>query len=99
MPRLLAAENREEEGCAYLLTSGKNIRIAACCGAERRPGSPYCPKHHALCHLPRGSRAERVRLREVNTLADIVGGRRGREDSGPSQRFLDRLEEAVRELS
>lgn len=94
----LAEFIREEEGCAYLLTFDQASARPGYCGAARQPGSPYCPRHHALCHLPRGSRAERVRLREVKTLAQIVGGRRGREDGGPPQRFLDRLEQAVREL-
>jgi hypothetical protein len=94
----LAENGREEEGCAYLFTSDKDPVSAGRCGAPRRPGSSYCPRHHALCHLPRGSRAERVRLREVKALADMVGGRRGREGEGPSRRFLDRLEQAVREF-
>jgi hypothetical protein len=97
--RRLAEIIREEEGCAYLLRFDQASTWPEYCGATRQSGSPYCPRHHALCHLPRGSRAERVRLREVKALAQIVGGRRGREDGGPSQRFLDRLELAVRELS
>ena len=94
----LAEVVREEEGCAYLLTVDQDPTQPGYCRAVRQPGSPYCPRHHALCHLPRGSRAEHVRLREVRALAQIVGGRRGREDGGPPQRFLDRLEQAVREL-
>lgn len=95
----LAVGSREERGCAYLLTSDENALLSEGCNAPRRPGSPYCPQHHALCHVPRGSRAEKARLREVKALANLVGGRRGREGGGPSQRFLDRLEEAVRDLS
>lgn len=97
--RPLAGVGREEEGCAYLLTCDQDAGPADRCGARPLPGSSYCPQHHALCHLPHGSRAERVRLREVKALANIVGGRRAREGGGPSQRFLDRLEQAVREFS
>lgn len=97
--RPLAAESREAEGCAYLLTCDKEGGPDSRCTALCRPGSSYCPQHHALCHLPRGSRAERVRLREVKTLANMVGGRRGSEGEGPSRRFLDRLEQALREFS
>jgi hypothetical protein len=94
----LAGNSRDREGCAYLLTSAQEGSPPQCCGAARQPRSPYCPRHHALCHVPRGSRAERARLREVKALAKMVGGRRGRDDVEPSQRFLDRLEEAVREF-
>jgi hypothetical protein len=97
--KLLAEDTREEEGCAYLFTSDRGAALPGRCGAMRRPGSSYCPQHHALCHLPHGSRAERVRLREVKALAEMVGGRRGREEGGPPQCFLDRLEQAVREFS
>jgi hypothetical protein len=97
--RLLAGDIREEEGCAYLYTSDKGAARPGRCGAVRRPGSSYCPQHHALCHLPHGSRGERVRLREVKALAEMVGGRRGREEGEPSQHFLDWLEQAVREFS
>jgi hypothetical protein len=98
MVRPLAELIREEEGCAYLLTCDQDPARPRHCGVARQPGSPYCPRHHALCHLPRGSRAEHVRLREVKALAEMVGGRRGREDNGPPQRFLERLEQAVREF-
>jgi hypothetical protein len=94
----LAGNGREEEGCAYLFTSDKAPAAAERCGAPPRPGSSYCPRHHALCHLPRGSRAERVRLREVKALADMVGGRRGRDGEAPSRGFLERLERALRDV-
>jgi hypothetical protein len=94
----LADDDREEEGCAYLLASNHQIGSAQRCGAAQQSGSPYCPRHHALCHLPHGSRAERVRLREVKALAEAVGGRRGRGGGGPSRNFLDRLEQTVREF-
>jgi hypothetical protein len=96
--RPLAENGREEERCTYRLTSDKDPEAAGRCAAPCRPGSSYCLRHHALCHLPRGSRAEKVRLREVKTLADMVGGRRSRDGEGPSRRFLDRLEQAVREF-
>ena len=97
--RPLVANGCEEEGCAYLFTSDQDMGPAERCDARCRPGSSYCPHHHALCYLPRGSRAEGARLREVKALADMVGGRRARLGEEPSQRFLDRLEQAVREFS
>jgi hypothetical protein len=40
------------------------------CGAPTRLGSSYCERHHALCYLAIGSRAERRRLRLIEKLAD-----------------------------
>lgn len=97
--RPLAEIDREEEGCAYLLATDKDAASAGHCGAICRPGSSYCLRHHALCHLTRGSRAEKARLREVKALANMVGGRRARDGEGPPRRFLDRLEQAIREFS
>jgi hypothetical protein len=88
-------------GCAYILDERGSSRICGGprCGAPRRPVSAYCPHHHALCHVATGSRAETDRLREVEALARVVGGRRGRDDDRPSRRFLRRLEHAVRDFS
>lgn len=80
-------------GCAYVLDDPKGRRN---CGDRRRPSSSYCPHHHSLCHIVSGSKAENRRLREVEALASAVGGRRARQGIGPSRRFLERLEEAVR---
>ena len=79
-------------GCAYILDDGDSCRF--CDGVPRR-GSPYCPQHHALCHIASGTAEEARRLREVEDLARVVGGRRGAEGVGPSRRFLKRLERAV----
>ncbi|MGH7044958.1 MAG: hypothetical protein ACREE2_01040 [Stellaceae bacterium] len=86
----------DQSGCGFIFDDGGSRR---CCGAERRPGSPYCPEHHALCHVAGGSMAETRRLREVEALATAVGGRRGNNGTAPSQRFLNRLRHAVREFS
>lgn len=95
----LAVAGREEEGCAFpLITKSKDAALPGFCQAPAQPGSAYCPHHHALCHLRRGSRAEKAQLREVDRLARLVGGRHGRGGEGPSQRFLERLEQAVREV-
>jgi hypothetical protein len=48
------------------------------------------------CHAAYGSEAEADRLREVEAIAKVVGGRRSRDTAGPSRRFLKRLEEAAR---
>ena len=42
---------------------------------------------------------ENRRLREVEALANAVGGRRSRDDAEPSRRFLRRLENAMRSFS
>jgi hypothetical protein len=100
-------DDQDESGCAYLLDECDGRRI---CGAPRRAvapsrkavaplrkaASPYCPEHHALCHAAYGSEAEADRLREVEAIAKVVGGRRSRDTAGPSRRFLKRLEEAAR---
>ena len=79
-------------GCAYIIEEAGSHRI---CGAPRRPVSSYCPQHHALCHLANGSTAEADRIREVEAIASIVGGRRSRNRGGPSRQFLERLEDTV----
>jgi hypothetical protein len=79
------------EGCAYIVDDGDGR-----CGAACRAGSPYCPEHHALCHLAGGSGAARRRLREEAALAALVGGRSGRPGRLPPERFLKWLERAAR---
>ncbi|HKM74691.1 MAG TPA: hypothetical protein VJX94_32315 [Stellaceae bacterium] len=100
MEKLKAPWEADEEdlGCAYILDECGDRRIcgAPCYGAPGRPVSAYCPHHHALCHIASGSKAEVHRLREVEALASAVGGRRGRDDNGPSRQFLKRLEHAAR---
>ena len=93
-------DEQVETGCAYLLDECDGRRI---CGAPRKvvspsgkTASPYCREHHALCHAAYGSEAEAGRLREVEAIAKVVGGRRGRDTVGPSRQFLRRLEEATR---
>jgi hypothetical protein len=93
-------DDQDESGCAYLLDECDGRRS---CGAprkavapSRKAASPYCPEHHALCHAAYGSEAEADRLREVEAIAKVVGGRRSRDTAGPSRRFLKRLEEAAR---
>jgi|SRR5271156_804637 len=83
----------DETGCAYILGDNGECRN---CGAPRRFGSPYCPEHHALCHVACGTTEEVKRLREVEALANAVGGRRARDGGEPPRRFLRRLEHAVR---
>lgn len=38
-------------------------------GGEDVSRSSYCPAHHRLCHLPRGSRQERREMRRWDRLA------------------------------
>ena len=96
-------DTEDDSGCAYILDDCNGRRI---CGApqkavspSRKAASPYCPEHHALCHAAYGSEAEADRLREVEALAKVVGGRRSRDSVGPSRRFLKRLEQAARGFS
>ena len=77
-------------GCAFILDGGTS------CGAAPRAGSPYCPHHHALCHLRGGSAGERRRLGEAEALAAAVGGRRGRRARVPPDPLLRRLENIAR---
>lgn len=79
-----------EDGCAFILDDGTS------CGAAARAGSPYCPHHHALCHLRGGSAGERRRIGEAEALAAAVGGRRGRRMRAPPDPFLRRLENIAR---
>ena len=92
-PRRACENHREDLGCAYLVDQPCG---GAYCGAPRQAPSSYCSYHHSLCYVAGGSTAEATRLREVEKLANAVGGRRGRRDSGPSRQFLERLEQVVR---
>jgi hypothetical protein len=83
---------RDDIGCAYVVDDPKGRQR---CGDPRQPSSSYCPRHHSLCYIACGSKAEIKRLREVEALASAVGGRRARQSAGPSRRFLERLEQAV----
>ena len=91
-----AGVGRDNRGCAYVMEEPGNAIV---CGAQRRLASSYCQRHHALCYLQSGSKAEGKRLREVEALASAVGGRRARHSMTPSRQFLERLEQAVRDLS
>jgi hypothetical protein len=92
----LTIEDLEKDiGCAYLVDESDSRRP---CGVTRRPSSSYCPHHHSLCHIVCGSKAETDRLREVEAIASVVGGRRARQRTEPTGQFLKRLEQAIREF-
>lgn len=91
----LEAEDRDH-GCAYILGEDGERRP---CALPRQPGSPYCAEHHTLCHVRCGTVEEVARLREVEALANAVGGRRARNRGEPSRHFLRRLEHASRDSS
>lgn len=84
-----------DSGCVYPMNENEDRRF---CDSPRRRGSPYCPCHHALCHIRSGTNEEVTRLREVEALANAVGGRRARDSSEPPGRFLRRLERAARDF-
>jgi hypothetical protein len=89
-----------DDGCAFILDAdGGRSGGAAVCGVPRRARSSYCERHHALCHIAEGSPGEGRRARETEALAAAVGGKRGRAERRPSDRFLRRLEHAVRNFS
>jgi hypothetical protein len=94
--------NRENDrGCAFVLDdaagdTGHGPAGVSSCNAPRQPGSPYCPRHHASCHLANGSAAEGQRLREIEALAKAVGGTQGRAARHPSARLLRRFDRLAR---
>lgn len=93
-----AQASADAGGCAYILAAGgaEGPRV---CRAPCRPGSSYCREHHALCHLPAGSAAERQQLRALDALADVVGGRQGRPARSPPPALLHRLARLERVFS
>jgi len=91
----LTEDFEDDLGCAYMIDEPDGQRS---CGAARRASSSYCPHHHSVCYIVSGSKAETDRLREVEALASAVGGRRARRREEPTQQFLRRMEQAVREF-
>src|SRR3974390_712849 len=90
---LTDAELDEGPVCAYVVDDPGGSRI---CGSPRRQSSSYCPFHHSLCYIVSGSKAGSNSLREGGAAARAVGGLRAQGGEGPSRRFLERLERAVR---
>jgi hypothetical protein len=94
----MRAHDGEDPGCAFLLEGGpkgaEDRRVP--CGHPRRPGSSFCPQHHALCHVPAGSDAERRGIDEAEALARAVGGRLGRDWRAPPEPLLRRLDRISR---
>jgi len=87
----------DDFGCAYRLEGRGGWEVP--CGRPCRPGSSFCPAHHALCHVPVGSAAERRGLNESEALAQIVGGRLGRAAREPPEPLLRRLDRVSRLFS
>jgi hypothetical protein len=94
------AVTREDEsadyGCAFVVDASGG---ATFCQAPRVAGSAYCPDHHAECHLPKGSTAEARQLREIEALAEAVGGRLGHAAPDPPDPLLRRLDRIARAYS
>jgi hypothetical protein len=89
-----------DEGCAFVLDIESRATAGQiCCATPRRPGSAYCHTHHALCYLPSESLAERRKLKEIEALAEAVGGRSGRPARRPSPSFLQRMNRVSRAAS
>jgi hypothetical protein len=90
-------ESGTDDGCAFILeVEARATSRRSWCGGPRRPGSAYCEAHHAHCHLPSDSLAERRRIMEIEALAEAVGGRSGRPARRPPQRFLRRMDRVSR---
>src|SRR4051794_40308180 len=86
-----------EGGCAFVLDRDTCAAAGQSrCGAPRRLGSVYCYEHHALCYLPSRSLAKRRKLREIEALAEAVGGRSGRPARQPPPRFMQRMNQISR---
>ena len=94
------AESEPDDGCAFVLEEDNRATEGQVyCAAPRRAGSAYCHAHHALCYLPSESLAERRKLKEIEVLAEAVGGRSGRPARRPPPRFLQRMDRASRAAS
>jgi hypothetical protein len=76
-----------EGGCRYVVDEHYHP-----CGAACRPGSSYCPDHHAICRLAIGSRAERSEIRLVEWIGEQVGGRADDRERVPPEKFMRGLE-------
>lgn len=93
----IGAEPEASDGCAFVFD--RIMQMAAGrtrCAAPLRAGSAYCEAHHALCYLPMESLAERRKLKEIEALAEAVGGKRGRPARRPPPRFLQRMNRVSR---
>src|SRR4051812_29192185 len=91
------AEPEPECGCAFVLEEDICTKAGrGFCAAPRRPGSAYCPAHHAMCHLSSDSLAEKRKLKEIEALAEAVGGKSGRPARRPPPRFLQRMNRVSR---
>ena len=88
-----------EDGCAFVLDRDTSATVGrSYCAAPRRAGSAYCHEHHALCYLPSHSPAERRKLKEIEALAEAVGGRSGRPARRPPPGFLSGMDRVSRSV-
>jgi hypothetical protein len=93
-------DSERRERCAFVLDGPRcGLGPVTFCNAPSEPGSPYCSPHHAWCHLPNGSAAERRQLCEIEALAEAVGGKQGRAARHPPVRMLRRLDRVARAFS
>ena len=93
-------EPEPDGGCAFVLDAdGRMTQGRTRCSGPLRAGSVYCEAHHARCHLPSDSLAERRKIKEIEALATAVGGRSGRPARHPPPRFLRRMDRVSRASS
>ena len=89
-PNGVGADHAEPNGCgcAFVLAwRTASERDEPACRACAAPGSAYCHAHHALCHLPPEASPNGASCREIEALAEAVGGRSGRPARHPPTRF------------
>jgi len=86
-------EPSDGAGCCYIGDDG------TACGAKQQARSPYCPAHHAACHITKGSSEAGLARREGEALAKAVGGRQGDRARRPPDALLKRLERVTRRFS
>jgi hypothetical protein len=96
MEKEIAPGGFSSDCCAFVLDGKPGTAGAGFCSAPCQPGSAYCPRHHALCHLASGSAGERRQLRAIEALATAVGGKQGRAAPQPPAPLLRRLERTAR---
>jgi hypothetical protein len=83
-------------GCAYIVSLfDRDHPKPRTCGEQQKSNSPYCPKHHAICHIEIGSPAERKGIAEIDRAGAFVGGKFGGRGQ-PTARFLSTLEKRLR---
>ncbi len=78
----------EDNCCAYISENGHVER----CLEPTELGSSYCPSHHSVIHLAHGSKAEALRIRDMDVIARYRGAQMGQRSVNPLPGEIDRIE-------